>query len=93
MESDLKSALLQAGNGREDPAGGGRRCGAVGDIFWKISSTVILQPDRTTDIIYHSLQSEPESECHPAAQTAWFILPNLMQRVVLVCHNSYLSGG
>ena len=22
--------------------------------------------DRTTDIIYHSLQSEPESECDPA---------------------------
>ena len=32
----------------------------------KISSTVILQPDRTADIIYHSLQSEPESECDPA---------------------------
>ena len=40
--------------------------GAVGDILWKISSTVILQPDRTADIIYHSLQSEPESECDPA---------------------------
>ena len=25
-----------------------------------------LPPDRTTDLIYHSLQSEPESECDPA---------------------------
>ena len=44
----------------------GRGCGAVGNILWKISSTIILQPDRTTDLIYHSLQSEPESECDPA---------------------------
>ena len=36
------------------------------NILWKISSTIILQPDCTTDIIYHSLQSEPESECDPA---------------------------
>lgn len=43
-----------------------KMCRAVGDILWKISSTVILQPDCTTDIIYHSLQSEPESECDPA---------------------------
>ena len=27
---------------------------------------VILQPDCTTDIIYHSLQSKSESECHTA---------------------------
>ena len=32
-----------------------RRCGAVGDILWKISPTVILQPDRTADLVYHSL--------------------------------------
>ena len=39
---------------------------AVGNILWKISSAVVLQPDCTADLIYHSLQSEPESERHPA---------------------------
>ncbi len=29
-------------------------------------SAVVLQPDRTADLVYHSLQSEPESERHPA---------------------------
>ena len=36
-----------------------RRCGAVGNVFWKIPSAVVLQPDCTVDIISHSLQSEP----------------------------------
>ena len=31
----------------------------------KIPSAVVLQPDRTTDLISHSLQSECKSKCDP----------------------------
>ncbi len=41
-----------------------RRSGYIKDIFSDGKAQV--QPDCTTDIIYHSLQSEPESECDPA---------------------------
>ena len=43
-----------------------RRCGTAGDLFWKISSAVVLQHFSACDIIYHFVFYQFKGKCGTA---------------------------